>query len=272
MSLDVIFDSATQLPTVPKLVQDLIASFNDSNVKMDEIAKKISMGPVLTAKLLRIANSAHYGGGRRIGSVNDAVVLLGINSLKTLVLASGITGAFSYPASFDKNQFWNSSFERASICKWLAKYTSLDRETAFTCGMLSDIGTIMMVTTYPEQMGDILKAAAKGADRPALEMSSIGITAQEVSAELANRWHFPSEIVTALHWQNNPTQSGDCQLAYLLNLSNYLQHNRGIWTSEQLCKNFPLDIAEGAGLNAAKALAEIDELLEMESDFDVMAD
>lgn len=272
MSLDQIFSSATQLPTVPKIVQELIASFNDANVKIDDIAKKIAMGPVLTAKLLRIANSAHYGGGRKIGSVNDAVVLLGINSLRTLVLASGITGAFSYPASFDKNLFWKNSFARATICKWLAKYTSLDRETAFTCGMLGDIGTIMMVTTYPEQMGDILKAAANGADRPALEAASLGITAQEVSAELANRWHFPSEIVDALHWQNTPAESGDCPLAYLLNLSNYFQQNRHIYTTEQLCKEFPLDIAKGAGLNTAKALAEIDDLLEMENDFDGMAD
>jgi HD-like signal output (HDOD) protein len=219
-----------------------------------------------------MANSAHFGGGRKIGSVNDAVVLLGFNSLRTLVLASGITGAFTYPPSFDRNLFWKSSFETAAICKWLAKSSSEDRETAFTCGMLCDIGTILMVITFPDEMGDILKAAAHGGDRSALEQASLGVTAQEVTAELAHRWRFPEEIVEALRWQHQPADSQDSKLAYLLHLTHFIHLNRVDLKADELCERFPMNIAEKAGVNSAKVLADIDDVFELESDMEGLID
>lgn len=272
MSLDKIFNNAMQLPTLPKLVQELIQSFQDPDIDIDDITKKIAMDPALTAKLLRLANSAHFGGGRNISSVNDAVVLLGFNALRTMVLASGITGAFEYPQTFDKNLFWKSCFESAAIAKWLAQYGEQDRETAFTCGMLSDIGTILMVINFPEEMGNILKAAAQGADRDALEKATLNVTASEVTAELANRWRFPSEIVDALRWQHQPNDSDDSQLAYLMHLTNHIHLNRGDMDAEELSENFPVDIAQKAGLNSAKLLADIDQVINLESDLEGLID
>lgn len=272
MSLEKIFSNAMQLPTLPKLVQELIQSFQDDDADIDDISKKIAMDPALTAKILRLANSAHFGGSRNIGSVNDAVVLLGFNTLRTMVLASGITGAFDYPNTFDKNLFWKSSFECAAIAKWIAKFGDHDRETAFTCGMLSDIGTILMVINFPDQMGDILKAASQGADRSALEQSTLGVTAPEVTAELANRWRFPTSIVDALRWQHQPENSDGSPLAYLMHLTNHIHLNRVDMNAEQLSENFPVEIAQKAELNSAKILADIEEAINLESDLDGLLD
>ena len=93
MNLSSLFDHSQNLPNIPKVVQELIQTFNQSDFDMDEIAKKISLDPVLTAKVLRLANCAHYGVSRTISSTTDASVLLGFSTLRTLVLASGITGA-----------------------------------------------------------------------------------------------------------------------------------------------------------------------------------
>ncbi len=84
MDLKNLIDNAQKLPNIPKVVQELIESFGDDNVNNDAIAKKISADQVLTAKLLRAANSAHYGGNRKVGSVNDAVFILGFNAVRTL--------------------------------------------------------------------------------------------------------------------------------------------------------------------------------------------
>lgn len=92
MDLKNLVDNAQKLPNIPKVVQELIESFGNENIKNEEIAKKVSADQVLTAKVLRAANSAHYGGNRKVGSVSDAVFVLGFNAVRTLVLASGMTG------------------------------------------------------------------------------------------------------------------------------------------------------------------------------------
>ncbi len=101
MDLKNLIDNAQKLPNIPKVVQELIESFGDENINNEAIAKKISADQVLTAKVLRAANSAHYGGNRKVGSVSDAVFVLGFNAVRTLVLASGMTGAFKAPEGFD---------------------------------------------------------------------------------------------------------------------------------------------------------------------------
>jgi len=105
------------------VVQDLIKQFNDPHSNSDEISKKIQMDQVISAKIMRLANSARYGAGRKIASIDSAVVMLGIDTLKTLVVASGITGAFKDIPGFDKKQFWRDSFMSASISKLIAKHT-----------------------------------------------------------------------------------------------------------------------------------------------------
>lgn len=272
MGLNSIFNGATKLPTVPKIVQELIKSFEDPDVKVDDLTKKIAMDPALTVKLLRMANSSYFGSSRDVSSVSDAVIILGFNRLRTLVLASGITGAFDYPESFDKNLFWKSSFESAAICKSLAKYGSADAETAFTCGMLGDIGTILILTTFPEEMGSILEQTAKGANRRDLEQTAFDFTATEVSAGLAKLWRFPDAIVNALRWQDEPKNSDDSTYAFLLSISNFIQEKRIDLTHEQLCDTFPLALAKGANLNTDKLLKNMDSVIEVDSVMDGLLD
>lgn len=272
MSLDRIFNSATKLPTLPKLVQELIESFQDEDVKIDDITDKLTLDPALTAKILRMANSAHFGGNRNIATVNDAVILLGFNSLRTLVMASGVTGAFDYPSSFDKNLFWKNSFETASLCKTLARFCKADGETAFTCGMLNDIGTILMLTSFPEETANVLSGAAEGENRQALEKAAFGFTASEVSSGLANRWKFPDIMTEALRWQHEPQKSEQGAYAYLVALGSFIQEHRPDFSSEEMCEKIPRDLAEGAGVDTQKLVDNIDSIMEVEDPMEGLFD
>ena len=102
MPLESLFSETPNLPNIPRVIQTLIEKFNDPKSNADEISKNIQMDQVLSAKIMRLANSARYGAGRRIASIDSAVVMLGIDSLKTLVIASGISGAFKDIPGFDK--------------------------------------------------------------------------------------------------------------------------------------------------------------------------
>ncbi|RQO67098.1 HDOD domain-containing protein [Aquitalea sp. FJL05] len=217
-----IFEKASgRLPMVPKVVQELIESFHKTDINIDEISDKVGHDQVLTARVLRLANTARFGGSRRVGSLDDAVVLLGFDNLRILVIASGITGATAGIAGFDMKSFWQRSFAMANTAKRLARLAKLDAQLGYTCGLLSNIGELVLHVAMPEQAVQIDKIVAGGADRVATERMLLGVDLTEVGAELARRWNFPDDIQQAIRDQHDLL--GDVtQFAIVIGLSAYL--------------------------------------------------
>ena len=203
-AVDDLFRKSQQLPTIPKVAQELIATFNNADVNIDEIAKKVALDQAISAKVLRLANTAAYGGSRKVASIRDAVMVLGFNSLRTLVLACSVVDSFRMPKSFDLKQFWQNSFRVAAICKWMARFGRLDGEIAFTCGLLHEIGDLLIMTEHPTQFTNIDNSVKLGANRAELEHTLFGFNYCEVGTELANRWRFPEAITDAIHYQSAP--------------------------------------------------------------------
>ncbi|OZY84586.1 hypothetical protein CBP51_15485 [Cellvibrio mixtus] len=262
-------DNAQKLPNIPKVVQELIESFGDENVNNEEIAKKISADQVLTAKVLRAANTAHYGGNRKVGSVSDAVFMLGFNAVRTLVLASGMVGAFKAPEGFDLPAFWHNSFAVASTCKWLARFSRDDAETAFTCGMIHNIGELLIHILLPEECKEIQKVVDRGARNPDIEKNVLGFNFPEAGAELANRWKFPDAIVAGIRYQLNPQAAPQfSRLAALVYIADYIVHSNEKENSAHLIENFPNELATQLGINLVKLLERIDETKDLIGGYD----
>jgi HD-like signal output (HDOD) protein len=225
---------------------------------MDEIAQKISMDPVLTAKVLRLANSAHYGASRTVASTSDATVLLGFSTLRTLVLASGITGAIQTPEGFDRKQFWLDNFAVAATAKWLATYSTLDKESAFTCGMLYSIGEMLIQLILPSESKKILAATNAGGELHEVEADMLGYSYADAGAELAKRWKFPDDIVAGIKFHMTPEKGDEnSKLAGLINLSLYLYNcQKQNLSQDEIIKGFPNKVAKIIGINTDKALAD----------------
>lgn len=204
MKLEDIFEQTHRLPTVPKVVQELIDSFNKADIDITVIASRIALDQVIAAKTLRLANSAHFATSRRIGSLNEAVMVLGFSTLRTLVVATGITGAFVNTPGFDRKGFWHHSLAVASYARWLARLTKQDGEAAFTCGLIHNIGELLIHVVAPELAVHIDRSVEKGADRKILEDNNIGFDYIMVGAELAKRWSFPEPFRLAILHQNEP--------------------------------------------------------------------
>ncbi|MDN3638897.1 HDOD domain-containing protein [Simiduia curdlanivorans] len=268
MPLKAMMNNAQQLPNIPKIVQELIESFGDNNVNTDAIAKKIASDQVLTAKVLRMANSARYGGNRKIGSVNDAVVILGFNALRTLVLASGLTSAFKTPESFDIKQFWRNSFTCAALCKWLAKFTKLDPEVAFTCGMMHNIGGLLIHTLAPDKAAEIDGAVSQGLDRKQTQDLQLGFDFTDAGAELAQNWRFPSDIVDAVRFQLSPGQSAP--YAKLVYLAIFILSMNASKHPEQMQAEFPDQLAESIGINVEQMKDKLAETKTLDSGLDAL--
>ncbi|KJV29992.1 hypothetical protein VI06_09545 [Aquitalea magnusonii] len=222
MQVAELFEQASgRLPMVPKVVQELIESFHKTDINIDEISDKVGHDQVLTARVLRLANTARFGGSRRVGSLDDAVVLLGFDNLRILVIASGITGATAGIPGFDMKGFWQRSFAMANTAKRLAKLAKLDAQLGYTCGLLSNIGELVLHVAMPQQAVQIDKIVAGGADRVATERMLLGVDLTEVGAELARRWNFPDDIQQAIRDQHDLL--GDVsRFAIVIGLSAYM--------------------------------------------------
>ncbi|WP_430459504.1 HDOD domain-containing protein [Thalassolituus sp. LLYu03] len=273
MSMASIFAESHQLPHIPRVVQELIESFRDEDVNVDEISKKVSMDQSLTAKVLRAANSAHYGVSRTISNPHDAIMLLGFNTLRTMVLASGVTGAFKSPEGFDMKAFWRDSFAVAALSKWIAGYVKgADVETAFTCGMLHSVGDLLIRMVMPKELRHIDEAQALGGRRHMLESGQLGFTYADVGAELAKRWKFPEEMQQAILEQNNADLDRPySKLAGIVFIAKYLNraHKENLSEDEILGK-FPKAVADAIGMDCEKAYKDVAGTTALESGLDAL--
>lgn len=268
MKLTTLIDNAANMPSIPKVVQELIESFSDDDFEIDDITKKVSSDQALTAKVLRLANSAKFGGNRTIGSVNDAIVRMGFEALRTLVLASGITSAFKTPQGFDIKHFWRRSFMIANRAKWVARYTRQNPETAFTCGMMQGVGDLLIHILLPDQARGIELLAAEGANKVDLQRNQLGFDYTEAGESLAVRWKFPIAIAEGIRWQNDPlAASTPAPLAAINALAIYLADNAKSEKQEFLA-NFPNAIAAALDVDLVEILANIDQLTDIDKGID----
>ena len=274
MKLSALFEQTHNLPNIPKIVQELIETFNQEDFDMDEIANKISLDPVLTAKVLRLANSAHYGVSRSIASTADASVLLGFSTLRTLVLASGITGALQVPNGFNREEFWRDNFAVAAIARWMADYCSINGETAFTCGMLHSIGELLIQLLMPSETKKIQAAVDAGGKTSEIQMSMLGYNYADVGAELAKRWKFPNETVEGIRQHVTPLESKEgSSLAGLVYLAIYINDcQKNNQSEKEVLQNFPVEVAVSINMDTQKVFDNLDQLKGIESGMDSLLD
>jgi HD-like signal output (HDOD) protein len=208
MELQSLVDQPNKLPTVPKVVQKLIDSFNADDISATDIAKLIASDPALSAKLLRLANSAYFHVSRTIGTVDDALRMLGFVMVRNLVLGNGMVTAFRNTKGMDLPQFWRYNLYTACAARWLAHQGGDNGDMAFTLGMMHGIGQLQLHAVAPAAMVSLdQQLNVLDAGRPALEQQTLGFHYAQVSAELAKIWNLPETLVNALREIPDPLTS-----------------------------------------------------------------
>jgi len=252
MKLDALFQNPTALPTAPKVVEELISSFDKASVSTEEIAKKLSTDPVLSAKLLRLANSAYYHVSRSIGTVEDAVLMLGFVTVRTLVISSGLVSGFKTVPGLDLKQFWRYSLHTAVSAKWIAKKTKENTDLAFTIGMMHAIGQLVIHSAMAEQAMALDKVAGPlDPRRLDAEQASFGFTFADVGAELAKRWKFPLTFSETILAFPEPHHNGELnRLAAVVSLAAWRARvEQAQLSDDEIEACYPADLAEELGLD-----------------------
>ncbi|BEV72551.1 HDOD domain-containing protein [Paludibacterium sp. THUN1379] len=272
MQVAEVFEKASgKLPMIPKVVQELVNSFNSADViNNEEIAKTVGHDQVLTARVLRLANTARFGGSRRVGSLDDALIILGFDTLRVLVIASGITGTTANIPNFDLKTFWKGCFEIANTAKVLARLSHQNQQLAFTCGLLARIGELVLHLAAPGVTPEIERKVGDSPNRIDIERALLGVDSTQVGAELAWRWSFPEQIVAAIG-QQYPLdgKEGKAPLATVIGLAKQIvrDFNQQI-DSETVFKLLPDSALTQLGITREQLQASADELKEASTTVD----
>ncbi|WP_423187660.1 HDOD domain-containing protein [Alishewanella sp. d11] len=262
---------ASNLPSVPKVLQELMAGFESNSVNGERLAALLANDLAITAKVLRLANSAKFGGNRKIGSVKDAVLVLGTDTLRTLVLSLSLSGSFKPIPGFDLNAYWRYSFRMANRCKYMAKLLpGVDAEMAYTCGLLHGIGEYLIHIVKPEQATLIEQEVALGNRRRETEMKHLGFDFTQAGAELARFWHFPEAIALAIEHQYTPVYNGKLDpYAALIMFGRYLlEHENAV--KEGRHELFPVKLAHALQLKLEDTYKYIAEMPDLDAGIDEM--
>lgn len=221
MRIESLLQHPKALPHIPKVVQQLIQSLSREEVTASEISQHLNADPVISAKLLRLANSAHFHASRTVGSVDDALIMLGFVQVRTLVVSSGLTSGFKGTPGMDLMQFWRYSLHTACAARWIAQQAHVNSDLAFTTGITHAIGQLVMHAGMPEAMLALDRQASPlDARRLDMERQAFGYTHADVGAEVARRWNFPAEVVDALrHWHDVPEQDDPEMLSAVIHVA-----------------------------------------------------
>lgn len=262
-SIPDMLDKLGQLPAMPAVVQEVINSFDDPNLEVDSLAQKIGHDQGLSTRVLRIANSSFYGLSRQVSSIHDAVVVLGFGNIRSLVLAAGFVHAFPQHGEglFDRKQFWRHSLQVAAAARALAKYAKVNAETAFTAGLLHDIGQVVLDACLHKSFDGVLqRLASKGGDLHALEREKLGFDHAMAGAEMAKRWNFPEAIQQAIRSHHEAEDQETGALPSLIHLANSLVEalEEGMTITEELLQRLPVGLCAQFKLDTARLEACMD--------------
>lgn len=220
---------AKRLPSPPGTAFRVLDLCRDENVEIRDIADVLKADAALSCRLLKFANSPMAGLHRQVTSIQDAVLLLGLRTVKLTALGFSLTPPAFVPncSGFNLKRYWTESFLRAVIAKRLAReFFNVEREEAFTSALLAKIGQLTLALSAPEEYGPLLKAA--GRDEAALleaESCKFGIDHGQFGAKLLSDWDLPEVLVQAVQAQGgvasaveaNPTENGNAQVVRAAN-------------------------------------------------------
>ncbi len=205
----------SDLPAPPKDAIRIVQACSNPGIDSRDLARIVANDPVLTAELLRVANSAYFGLVSQVKSAARAVTILGNRALRNLVLCISMRDALradSIPG-FDIDAYWEDALRRAVSARSLAGLAQLDPEECFTAGLLQDFGLLVMLYLMPDRV-EHWPALAHAApeERRDLEIELFHTTHDEVGITLAKSWDLPTELTLAMGYHHDgPPESAELQ-------------------------------------------------------------
>ncbi|MGB9823093.1 HDOD domain-containing protein [Thermodesulfovibrio sp.] len=221
------------LPTIPPILKKILSVIEDPRVSLQKITDFVSSDPTLTARVLKMVNSPVYGFPGRISSVSHAMVILGLNAVKGLLLGVSVFEIMQ------KNMIglWEHSLSTAIFARIIAMKRQLQAPEEISIGaLLHDIGKVIFIMAFKDEYMKIINSAQEKASfLYEIERQYFGLTHAEVGGIIAKKWKFPQKLIEPIMYHHRPQLAEKFQMeTAIVHISNILALARGVGYSGEI--------------------------------------
>ncbi len=200
---------ADNLPTLPSVAIQVLKMTQADDLSVADIAREIQKDPALTSKILRVVNSSMFGMSRKISSLQQAMVVLGLRTVKVMVLSFSLVDMMAKKQKgpgFDYGMYWRRSLTDAVIARLLAEATHRSlADEAFVGGLLCDISMLAAAHCAMDMYEPVMEAyRAGGGTVQEVEQRILGLTHEQISADLLEHWGLPEDLCEAVRTHHQP--------------------------------------------------------------------
>ncbi len=228
------------IPTLPKVLSKISEETDNDNFSIKNIGELMSRDVSLSARILRIVNSPFYGFPQRIYSINHAIVLLGSNVLKSIIISTSVFTAMKEAMTGLSEHSLFCAFTAKHIANALEilkkddirakKINGIDQDMMFSAGLLHDIGKIIIATTFKEDFKKIIQIATESKKKLSdIEHDVLNISHDQLGYMLIKEWNLPPSIYLPIKYHHNVSLAEDFKAeTAILNLADFLTRALGI--------------------------------------------
>lgn len=204
-----------KLPSFPAVVMQILQKIRSPYSSASDIADTLSLDPGLSVKLLSIANSAAFSPVKKVENLTQAIALVGLSQLESLVLGVGVAKGIPKKNCqwHDPAEFWLTSARRAMLAQELSKVLCPAKESeCFTAAFLQDMALPFLACHRPDDYGPIFeKWHLDGGDLAQLEREKFDWDHAEVASWISSEWELPENIALAINNHHDPSMDGDAE-------------------------------------------------------------
>jgi putative nucleotidyltransferase with HDIG domain len=241
-------------PSMPGTAVKLLAMIDDPAMRVSQIEKILRQDPGLTANVLRLANSAYFGIPSKVGSIRQAVILLGLKRLIQMVIAACVSAIMDKPVpgyDLPPGELWRHSIAVSVAAEGLVKELKVDAaEEIFTAALLHDVGKLVLGKFVKDDFEQIETAVSQGITFETAETIVLGTNHADTGAQILTNWSLPVEIVDAVRWHHAP-ESADriSTMIDIVHVANFTSMMIGVGIGRDGLQHQPsVEVTERIGL------------------------
>lgn len=200
-----------QLPTLPQMFETLSGMLSNPRTSAKDVAEVIESDPSITAKILKVVNSPFYGVASRVSTVTHAIVILGFNTVKSIVLSSSIFDLFKADgkSAFNAVDFWKHSICVGACARAIGKMLGMKQhEELFVAGLLHDMGKVVIVQHLKDEASKInVQVSTGNCLMMKAEENVMGVNHADIGAWLFEKWALPKGMIETTKFHHNPSMA-----------------------------------------------------------------
>lgn len=209
------FGDRLTLPSLPDIVMRVNTMIDDPSVGVADLGRVASQDPAVTARVLRLANSGYYGLNEQVTSAEQAVTVIGARALRNVAMQTSILKHYEHLRSvpdFDLDELWKHLTLVARLAQALGKFaaprTGMQADDFYACGLLHDIGKVVILEGMTEEYLECMRIARRtGSTLHAAEEQVFGFTHIDVGTVLASQWQLPEKVAQAIEYHHGPSSA-----------------------------------------------------------------